>query len=99
MADTITDTQRAPHTSEMQALKNDMAALRADLTLAAERARDAAARETAQGARRLGDMASDAIQAVDDYGDMLEGRIREHPFAAVGIALAAGYALALIARR
>lgn len=85
--------------SDFDALKNDMKALRADLAalladtskLAQEKAKDV-------GAKARG-VADDAGEKAGEYRDAIEDKVREHPFAAVGIALAAGFILASLSRR
>ncbi len=85
--------------TDLETLKNDMKALRADLAvllkdtgaLAAEQAKVAAAKGRA--------LAEDAGDKAVEYRDAVADKVREHPFAAVGIALAAGFVLASLSSR
>jgi ElaB/YqjD/DUF883 family membrane-anchored ribosome-binding protein len=85
--------------TDLETLKNDMKALREDLavllkdtgTLAAEQAKVAAARGRA--------LAEDAGEKAVEYKDAVADKVREHPFAAVGIALAAGFVIASLSSR
>jgi ElaB/YqjD/DUF883 family membrane-anchored ribosome-binding protein len=85
--------------TDLETLKNDVKALRADLaalvkdtsTLAAEQAKVAAAKGRA--------LAEDAGEKAVEYREAVADKVREHPFAAVGIALAAGFVLASLSSR
>jgi ElaB/YqjD/DUF883 family membrane-anchored ribosome-binding protein len=85
--------------TDLETLKNDMKALRADLAallkdtgaIAAEQAKAAAAKGRA--------LAEDAGEKAVEYRDAVADKVREHPFAAVGIALAAGFVLASLSNR
>ena len=44
-------------------------------------------------------MAEGAGEQASEYSDALEDKVREHPFAAVGIALAAGFVIAALTSR
>ena len=85
--------------TDLETLKNDVKALRADLAallkdtgaLATEQARAAAAKGRA--------MAEDAGDKAVEYRDAVADKVREHPFAAMGIALAAGFVLASLSNR
>ncbi|MFT3723657.1 MAG: DUF883 C-terminal domain-containing protein [Hyphomonadaceae bacterium] len=85
--------------TDLETLKNDVKALRADLAallkdtgaIAAEQAKAAAARGRA--------MAEDAGEKAVEYRDAVADKVREHPFAAVGIALAAGFVIASLSNR
>lgn len=85
--------------SDFDALKNDMKALRADLAaLLQDSGKIAQEQVKAVGAKAKG-VADDAGEKAGEYRDALEEKVREHPFAAVGIALAAGFILASLSRR
>jgi ElaB/YqjD/DUF883 family membrane-anchored ribosome-binding protein len=85
--------------TDLETLKNDVKALRADLAallkdtgaIAAEQAKTAALRGRA--------MAEDAGEKAVEYRDAVADKVREHPFAAVGIALAAGFVIASLSSR
>jgi ElaB/YqjD/DUF883 family membrane-anchored ribosome-binding protein len=85
--------------SDFDALKNDMKALRADLAaLLADTGKIAQDQVNKAGAKARG-VAEDAGDKAVEYRDALEEKVREHPFAAVGIALAAGFILASLSNR
>lgn len=85
--------------TDLDTLKNDMKALRADLAallkdtgaLAAEQAKAAAAKGRA--------IAEDAGDKALAYREAVADKVREHPLAAVGIALAAGFVIASLSNR
>ena len=89
----------APGKTDIDTLKNDMKALREDL---ATLLKDTGAFASAQ-AKVAGDksraLAEDAGEKAIEYRDAVADRVREHPFAAVGIALAAGFVLASLTNR
>jgi ElaB/YqjD/DUF883 family membrane-anchored ribosome-binding protein len=85
--------------TDLDTLKNDMKALRADLaallrdtsSLAQDQAKAAAAKGRA--------LAEDAGDKAVEYKEAVADKVREHPMAAVGIALAAGFVLASLTSR
>jgi ElaB/YqjD/DUF883 family membrane-anchored ribosome-binding protein len=96
--------------SDVDALRQDLDALRKDLSRLAQDARKVAGeelRKTADRAgaefeklgERTGEWSEDARRRASETRDLVEDRIREHPFAAIGIALAAGFLVAAISRR
>lgn len=82
--------------SDFDALKNDVKALRADLASLLKDTGVAASEEAKRAAVRAGRIAEGAREHASEYKDALEDRVREHPFASVGIALAAGFVLAAL---
>jgi ElaB/YqjD/DUF883 family membrane-anchored ribosome-binding protein len=85
--------------TDFEALKNDMKALRADLATLLKDTGAVAGEEAKRAAVRAGRLAEDARDQATEYKDVLEDKVREHPFAAVGIALAAGFILASLTSR
>lgn len=85
--------------SDFDALKNDMKALRADLAALLQDTGKIAQDEARKVGARARSVAEDAGEKAGEYRDALEDKVRDHPFAAVGIALAAGFVLASLARR
>jgi ElaB/YqjD/DUF883 family membrane-anchored ribosome-binding protein len=85
--------------TDFEALKNDMKALRADLAALLKDTGVVASEEAKRAAARAGKLAEGARDQASEYKDVLEDKVREHPFAAVGIALAAGFILAAITSR
>jgi len=85
--------------SDFEALKNDMKALRADLAALVKDTGALASEEAKRQAVRAGKLAEDARDHASEYKDVLEDKVREHPFAAVGIALAAGFVVAALTSR
>jgi ElaB/YqjD/DUF883 family membrane-anchored ribosome-binding protein len=85
--------------TDFEALKNDMKALRADLAALLKDTGVVASEEAKRAAARAGKLAEGARDHASEYKDALEDKVREHPFAAVGIALAAGFILAAMTSR
>jgi ElaB/YqjD/DUF883 family membrane-anchored ribosome-binding protein len=85
--------------TDFEALKNDMKALRADLAALVKDTGVVASEEAKRAAARAGKLAEGARDQASEYKDALEDKVREHPFAAVGIALAAGFILAAMTSR
>ncbi len=69
------------------------------LTSGAHDAVDRAASVAATAAERLGSKSHELLTAKDEWMNATKGYVREHPLAAVGIALAAGYLLSRITSR
>ncbi|MEP7210424.1 MAG: hypothetical protein ABI740_06275 [Alphaproteobacteria bacterium] len=88
---------------EIQALKDDMKAVRSDLAALAEKAGDVASaeakRQAGKAAEKAEAMASDAATTAEAYRDILEDKVRSHPLASVGIALVAGMFISSMGRR
>lgn len=82
--------------TDFEALKNDMKALRADLAALVKDTGVIASEEAKRQAARASKLAEGARDQASEYKDALEDKVREHPFAAVGIALAAGFVLAAL---
>jgi ElaB/YqjD/DUF883 family membrane-anchored ribosome-binding protein len=88
-----------PGKADFDTLKNDVKALRDDLaallrdsgTVAQDQAKAYAAKGKA--------MAEDAGDKAAEYKEVVADKVREHPLAAVGIALAAGFVLASLSRK
>jgi ElaB/YqjD/DUF883 family membrane-anchored ribosome-binding protein len=85
--------------TDFEALKNDMKALRADLAALVKDTGTIASQEARKAGERAGRMANDAGKQALEYRDAIEDKVREHPFAAVGIALAAGFVIAALTSR
>lgn len=85
--------------SDFDALKNDMKALRSDLAALLQDTGKIAQEEAKKVGARATKVAEGAGKQAGEYRDALEDKVREHPFAAVGIALAAGFILASLSRR
>ena len=85
--------------TDFEALKNDMKALRADLAALVKDTGVIASEEAKRQAARASKLAEGARDQASEYKDVLEDKVREHPFAAVGIALAAGFVIAALTIR
>ena len=85
--------------TDFEALRNDMKALRADLAALVKDPGAIAAEEAKRAGARAGKLAEDARDQASEYKDVIEDKVREHPFAAVGIALAAGFFIAALTSR
>ena len=76
----------------MKALREDLATLLKDTgTLAAQQAKVAGDKGR--------ELAEDAGEKAVEYREAVADKVREHPLAAIGIALAAGYVLASMSSR
>jgi ElaB/YqjD/DUF883 family membrane-anchored ribosome-binding protein len=85
--------------TDFEALKNDMKALRADLAALLKDTGAIASEEAKRAAERARGLADSGVRQAEEYKDAIEDKIRERPFAAVGIALAAGFVLAALTAR
>ena len=85
--------------TDFEALKNDMKALRADLAALLKDTGAVASEEAKRAAERARGLADTGVRQAEEYKDVIEDKIRERPFAAVGIALAAGFVLAALTSR
>jgi ElaB/YqjD/DUF883 family membrane-anchored ribosome-binding protein len=89
----------APGKTDLDTLKNDMKALREDLaTLLKDTGAFASAQAKVAGEKGRA-LADDAGEKAVEYRDAVADKVREHPFAALGIALAAGFVLASMNRK
>ena len=88
-----------PGKTEFDTLKSDMKALREDLaTLIRDTGAFAASQAKVAGEKSRA-LAEDAGEKALEYREAVADKVREHPLAAIGIALAAGYVLAAMSRR
>jgi ElaB/YqjD/DUF883 family membrane-anchored ribosome-binding protein len=85
-----------PMKTDFDALKNDMKALREDLAALLRDTGAVAQEEAKRAAERAKGLADQGVRQAEEYKDVIEDKVREHPFAAVGIALAAGFILAAL---
>lgn len=96
---TSTPGNGTPGKTDFDTLKNDMKALREDLaTLLKDTGAFAASQAKVAGDKGRA-LASDAGDKAVEYRDAVADKVREHPFAAIGIALAAGFVLASMSRK
>jgi ElaB/YqjD/DUF883 family membrane-anchored ribosome-binding protein len=85
--------------ADYEALKNDIRMLRADLSALVQDTGKVAADEARRQAAKAGKVADVAAKQVAQYRTVVEDKVRDHPFAAIGIALAAGFIVASLGRR
>ena len=85
--------------SDYDALKNDVKALREDIAALAQDAGKAAGAEARRQAKKAEKYVDSAGKQASEYRDIVEDKVRDHPFAAIGIALAAGFIVASLGRR
>jgi ElaB/YqjD/DUF883 family membrane-anchored ribosome-binding protein len=97
--DTVEDDNAGSVKSDIEALKDDLIAIRADLAALLLSSTRAASVEARRQAERVGEMAEDVAMTAEDYRAMLEEKVRTHPLAAVGIALAVGMLVTSISRQ
>ena len=89
---------------DLEAMKNDFAALRDDLRVFAQDAGSAARTGAASAAERLRQGGREALDSARAKGrqakEQVQGQIEDHPFMAVGVAFGVGLLVgAIIARR
>ncbi len=85
--------------SEIQALKDDMKTVRADLAALVEKAGEVAGAEAGRQAGKAEAMAGEAATTAEAYRDLLKDKVRSHPLASVGVALLAGMVISSMSRR
>jgi len=99
MPDTVTDDNRWSFKEEITTLKDDMKALREDLSSLAAKGKHAVRDEVKDQKDKVTGLIDGARGTVEDYREGLEDRIRAHPLAAVGIAVVAGMVITSMMRR
>jgi ElaB/YqjD/DUF883 family membrane-anchored ribosome-binding protein len=85
--------------ADYDALKADLKALRADLAALVNDTGKIASEEAKRQYAKAQKVADGAGKKATEYRDIVEDKVRDHPFAAIGIALAAGFLVASVARR
>jgi ElaB/YqjD/DUF883 family membrane-anchored ribosome-binding protein len=85
--------------TDFDTLKSDMKALREDLATLLKDTGSFAAQKAKDASTKGKELASDAGEKAIEFRDAVGDKVRQHPFAAVGIALAAGYIIASLSRR
>ena len=85
--------------ADIDTLKSDMKALREDLATLLKDTGNVASQQAKAAAARAKEMAGDAGEKAVEFRDAVGDKVREHPFAAIGIALAAGFVLASLSNR
>ena len=85
--------------TDLETLKNDMKALRADLAALLRDTGSVAQDQAKAYAAKGRALADDAGEKAAEYKEAVADKVREHPLAAIGIALAAGFVLASLTSR
>lgn len=85
--------------ADLDTLKSDMKALREDLATLLKDTGSLASNQAKAAASRAKELAGDAGEKAVEFRDAVGDKVREHPFAAIGIALAAGYIIASLSSR
>lgn len=85
--------------ADYDTLKADLNALREDFMSLATNSGKIASDQMKGITRQASKYADVAGKEIGKYRDVAEDKIRDHPFAAVGIALAAGFLIASLRRR
>ncbi len=88
-----------PGKTDFDTLRNDLKAVREDLATLLKDTGALAAQQAKAAAEKGRELASDAGEKAIAYRDAVADKVREHPFAAIGIALAAGYLIASLSRK
>ena len=97
--DKVEDAASVSAETAIQALKDDLKALRADLTALLSTSKRAATGEARRQTEKVGLIAEGVAATAEDYRTILEDEVRSHPLAAVGIALVAGMFITSMNRR
>ncbi|MEZ6031376.1 MAG: DUF883 domain-containing protein [Hyphomonadaceae bacterium] len=85
--------------ADIDTLKSDMKALREDIATLLKDTGSLASQQAKAASVRAQQMAGDAGDKAIEFRDAVGDKVREHPFAALGIALAAGFVIASLSRR
>lgn len=88
-----------PGKTDFDTLKNDVKALREDLSALLRDTGSIAQDQAKAYAAKGRALADDAGDKAAEYKEAVADKVREHPLAAVGIALAAGFVLASLSRK
>ena len=88
-----------PGKTDFDTLKSDMKALREDLATLLKDTGALAAQQAKAASVKGRELAEDAGEKAIEYRDAVADKVREHPLAAIGIALAAGYVIASLSSR
>jgi ElaB/YqjD/DUF883 family membrane-anchored ribosome-binding protein len=88
-----------PGKTDFDTLKADMKALREDLATLLKDTGAYASTQARAASLKGRELAEDAGEKAVEYRDAVADKVREHPLAAVGIALAAGFVLASLSRK
>jgi len=88
-----------PRQAEIEQLKADLKSVRAEMAKLVQDGGKFASEEAKRQKAKAADVAEDAAEKATEYRDMLEGKVREHPLAAIGIAVAAGMLFSSFSRR
>lgn len=84
---------------DLDTLKNDVKALRDDLAALLRDTGSIAQDQAKAYAAKGRAFAEDAGDKASEYKEAVADKVREHPLAAIGIALAAGFVLASLSRK
>ncbi len=88
-----------PGKTDLDTLKNDLKAVREDLATLLKDTGNLAAQQAKVAADKGRALADDAGEKAVEYREAVADKVREHPLAAIGIALAAGFVLASMSRK
>lgn len=99
MAVTQTSSADSVAQADLEALKRDIRELREDFAALGRDAGRAFRHEANRQAKRAAHLAEDAGEKAEEAASAVQGVVREHPFAALGIALAAGFLVAALSTR
>lgn len=85
--------------SEFDDLKEHLSAIREDISALALTTRNLAVGQAKKQVHRVGDIAGNAADKAAKYRDAAAETVKDHPFAAIGIAALAGLIFASLSRR
>lgn len=99
MATTTSGNGNTAGSPDLDTLKNDVKALRDDLATLLRDTGSVAQDQAKAYAAKGRALADDAGDKATEYKEAVADKVREHPIAAIGIALAAGFVLASLSRK
>ena len=85
--------------SDIDQLKDDVRAVRADFAALASSTGKLAAGQFKKQSQRASDLAGTAAEKASVYRDLIADRVKERPFASIGAAVLIGLALSSLRRR
>ncbi|MFT3724656.1 MAG: hypothetical protein QM773_13865 [Hyphomonadaceae bacterium] len=86
-------------TSDLDQVKEHLSAIRDDFASLASATATLTANKAKKQARRAGEFAEDAAAQAATYRDAVVDKVKDHPLAAIGIAVLAGAILSSMGRR
>ncbi len=100
MTSTAADDQRTKRSApDLKQVREHVSAIRQDIALLAATTTSWLADQARSQARRFSDLGKDGVDKAGVYRDAVASKVKDHPLAAVGLAVIAGLALSSLRRR